>query len=281
MEVAILLTCFNRKAKTKACLENLRTQNIPAEFSFRVFICDDGSSDGTSEMLKKDFPDVCVVKGNGKLFWGGGMSKAWKLAKETAQFDYYLWLNDDTFLLPDALSALFSEYKSIGRTAILTAACKEPGTFKFTYGGLMDEYIPLIPNGELQEVRFINGNLVLIPKEIEEKIGVISSLYTHYLGDFDYGLRALRAGFPCFTTSKYLAECESNPFPNWSDPNLPLRKRWKIAHDVKGRAVSEYISFKSYHYGKIVGFKSLIDIYLKLFFTDSYVDFRNKILNKT
>lgn len=243
-------------------------------------MCDDNSSDGTSEMLEREFPQVKIAKGNGSLFWGGGMRKAWSFAKESDDFDAYLWLNDDTFILPRGLKELLGEYRSIGSAAILSTACKIPGTVEFSYGGHHENMRPLPPNGAVQKVTYINGNLVLIPKEIEEKIGIISSIYTHYLGDFDYGVRAKAAGFTCYTTSKYLAECEANPPTDWADPKLPLSERWKIAHDVKGRAISEYISFKTYHNGRLVGLKSFIDTYLKLIFTDRYVKFRNLILRK-
>ncbi len=255
-------------------------QTLPEHWEFEVFICDDNSSDGTSEMLSTDFPQVKVIKGNGSLYWGGGMRRAWTFAKESGNFDAYLWLNDDTFILPGGLLSLFEEYISIGEPTVLSAACKVPGKQEFSYGGHHENMRPLPPNGLIQEVTYINGNLVLISKEVEEKVGIISSAYTHYLGDFDYGIRAKAAGFQCYTTSSYLAECESNPPVDWADANLPLSKRWKLAHDVKGRALTEYIAFKRYHHGMLVGFKSWIDIYLRLIFTDHYVRFRDLILKK-
>ncbi len=276
----MILTCFNRREKTRASLRNLFDQAIPQGLDFEVFLCDDNSTDGTGEMLAGEFPRVRVAKGNGRLFWGGGMRKAWSFAKESGKFDAYLWLNDDTLLLPNAFADLLGEFESIGRPAIVAAACKSPGSEEFSYGGHHQNMCPLPPNGTLQEVHYINGNFVLIPREVEEKIGMISDRYTHFLGDFDYGIRAKKAGFPLYTTFKYLAECESNPMPDWADPALSLRKRWKMAHDVKGRAISEYIAFKSYHYGKLVGFKSWIDVYLKLIFTDRYVAFRDLLFRK-
>ena len=277
LKIAVLITCFNRRENTKHCLATIELQDLPRRVSVDVFLCDDNSTDGTGAMIAKEFPKVNVVNGNGHLFWGGGMRKAWDYAKEFADFDAYIWLNDDTFLFPDSLNRLIQEYKKIDQPAILTAACRVPNSKLFSYGGHHEHTGAAIPNGTLQEVFYINGNLVLIPKEVEAAIGNISPTFTHYLGDFDYGIRARKAGFPCYTTSTYLAECEQNLFPNWSDPNLSFRKRWQMAHDVKGRAISEYVAFKSAHYGKLVGVKSFVDTYLKLFFTDRYVAIRNAI----
>nr|WP_290427015.1 glycosyltransferase family 2 protein [Algoriphagus limi] len=269
-----MLTCFNRKEKTKVCLENLFAQELPENTKLSVFVCDDGSTDGTEEMLATAFPQVHVVKGNGKLFWGGGMRKAWNLAIEKQKNDFFLWLNDDTFLYEKALEDLFEDFTKLEKPGIISAACKRPGKDEISYGGLSnDGYI--LPNGSPQEVTYINGNLVLIPAIVVDEIGMISKSYTHYLGDYDYGLRAQKAGFSCYTTSTFLAECEINAIPYWGDPNQPLATRWKMAHDVKGLAIQEYIAFKKYHHGNLVGLKTWIDSYLKILFPHNYTRIRN------
>lgn len=230
-------------------------------------------------MLKSEFPMISVVNGTGQLFWGGGMRKAWSLARSKGEFDFYLWLNDDTYLLPNSLVNLFEEYRKVGEKALIVGACTHPSTKEFSYGG-HGEPNPIPPSGIPQKVKFINGNLVLIPKEIEQKVGSISATYTHYLGDYDYALRVQEAGFNCYTSSHYLAECETNELPNWADPKLSLAKRWNLAHHTKGLALKEYIKFKSYHSGILVAFKSWLDVYLKILNPQAYVSFRNFILKK-
>jgi GT2 family glycosyltransferase len=77
-------------------------------------------------MIATDFPQVEVKMGTGSLFWGGGMRDVWELAIKTAQFDYYLWLIDDTVLIENSIVRLFQEYERIGQPSILTASCKKP-----------------------------------------------------------------------------------------------------------------------------------------------------------
>ncbi|MFC3880940.1 glycosyltransferase family 2 protein [Algoriphagus namhaensis] len=280
MKAAILLTCFNRSEKTKACLENLFAQKLPNDLDLSVFVCDDGSTDGTSDMINNDFPYVSVVKGNGSLYWGGGMNLAWSEAKKSQDFDFYIWLNDDTFLNENAFLDFFEDYTSINKTVILSASCSKPNTEEFSYGGLSDVG-PILPNGKPQKVKYINGNLVLIPREIHQAVGKISKSYTHYLGDYDYGLRAKAAGFDCYTTSEYIAECDVNEIPYWGDPNLPLAKRWEMAHSVKGLAIREYLAFKKYHHGSVVAFKTWVDTYLKIMFPSVYTKLRGGQISKS
>ena len=279
VKAAVLLTCFNRKDKTRLCLENLFSQKLPKGLDLVVFVCDDGSSDGTTQMIQTHFPQVSVVQGNGSLFWGGGMSMAWSEAKKNGDFDFFIWLNDDTFLKENALVDFFEDYEKIDQKVILSAACSRPGSTEFSYGGLSD-FGPILPNGDPQKVKYINGNMVLIPSEIHKAIGGISKSYTHYLGDYDYGLRAKEAGFECYTTSTYIAECEVNNIPYWGDPYLSLSKRWEMAHSVKGLALKEYLAYKKYHHGTAVAFKTWVDTYLKILFPVVYTKLRGSKLAK-
>ena len=51
----IVIPVFNRWAFTQACLLSLRQQTQP---SFRIIVVDDGSTDGTGERLRHEFPEV-------------------------------------------------------------------------------------------------------------------------------------------------------------------------------------------------------------------------------
>ena len=44
--IAVILTCFNRKQKTLACLEALFNQTLPADTSLTTYLVDDASTDG-------------------------------------------------------------------------------------------------------------------------------------------------------------------------------------------------------------------------------------------
>lgn len=49
---------------------------ISAGSPFDVFLVDDESTDGTSEAIKSEFPEVSIIKGDGSLFWNRGMYTA-------------------------------------------------------------------------------------------------------------------------------------------------------------------------------------------------------------
>ena len=252
VKIAVLLTCHNRKDKTLSCLEALHSANTPNKAKIDIYLLDDGSTDGTGEAVKKQFPKVNVIEGMGDLFWNGGMRLAWKAAADTHNYDFYLWLNDDTILEKQAIIELLTCYEGAllktGVHSIVAGACRDEHEFKFTYGGRTEDG-PVTPNGKLQSCTYINGNAVLIPVEIYSSIGNLSSDYTHAMGDFDYGLRALEHGFKCFTTRKYIAVCPQNDTPAWCNPRTPILKRLKLLHSPKGLNIREYSTFRKKFWG--------------------------------
>ena len=206
--LAIILTCFNRKDTTIKCIESLISQK--SNVCYKIFICDDNSTDGTIEVLSKKFPQIHVIKGSGDLFWNRGMLKAWEYAKKTDRFDAYLWLNDDVKLNENALRTMIESASMSNNMAIICGAfCDSNGCF--SYGGRDIDGNAIIPNGALQEICWLNGNCVLVPESVENRIGMLDKMYHHHLGDYDYGLRALESGFKIYTTPNYIGICKPNP----------------------------------------------------------------------
>ena len=62
--IYIVIPVFNRKQFTKDCLDSLRKQT---DKRFKVVVVDDGSTDGTSDMLKEEYPEVHILYGDGNL----------------------------------------------------------------------------------------------------------------------------------------------------------------------------------------------------------------------
>lgn len=111
MRIAVLITVFNRIEKTLQCLKSLfEADKAGLEIDFKIFITDDGSTDGTAEKIKEIFPleNIEILQGSGQLYWNGGMNNSWKAAIAEGGFDGYLWLNNDSIIL----SNLWKELKA-------------------------------------------------------------------------------------------------------------------------------------------------------------------------
>ena len=258
--LAVLMTSFNRRESTLRSLAALDGQRHAADVALHVFLVDDGSTDGTADAVRSAFPDVRVLQGDGSLYWNGGMRMAFAAAMQES-FDAYMLLNDDTELYNDAVARLVAcaqMWIEAGRPAIAVGSTVSPHTGEHTYGGMVKHVqgalirFEKIPPHECLPIPCdaMNGNIVLIPREIADVVGNLEMRFRHQFGDLDYALRAKRAGFQVIVAPGHFGECATNSrVGTWRDSSLPLRKRWKHLLSPKGVPVQEWFLFTRRHYG--------------------------------
>lgn len=226
--IAVLLTCFNRKDKTVACLKSLLltvenyNHNATDKFKLSIFLTDDACTDGTAkaarEICKEE--DIHIIQGNGNLYWAGGMRMAWnKAISHKHTWDFFLLLNDDTTLRPYALTELMNTHRyCIGKYACpgiysgITCATGHPETITYSgdvFGsGAKGKWYRLGPADEPQMVDQCNANILLVPQEVVNRIGIFHQGYIHGAADLDYCMQVRKAGFPALITSQVVGECE-------------------------------------------------------------------------
>lgn len=256
MKIAALLTCFNRKDKTLCCLRSLATQQ-PERDGLNYVVVDDGSSDGTGEAVKREFPDARLIRGDGSLFWCGGMRLAWAHAAEDDP-DYYLMVNDDTLLNPDALDALLRIAPDPDAKVIAVAAICDPATGEATYGGQLHGSGLIVPDGAVHACDTLNGNAVLVTRAVFRAIGMLHGAYSHAMGDLDYGNLARRKGIPIFLSGRYLGTCPRNSSDNtWMDRSLGRADRLRRLRSKKGLPFVEWMTFNRRNSGWLWPYKTI------------------------
>lgn len=265
--IAILLTVHNRKEKTIKCLEKIFLQDgLNDVFEVTVFLVDDDSTDGTSQAIQKKFPQVNIINGNGQLYWNRGMHLAWTTAQKTKDYQYYLWLNDDTIIFPDTILELLNT--EAGTSSLVCGAICSEKDGSFTYGGKDLDGKNIEPNGEIQSCVITHGNCVLIPTKVVQKIGILDPIFPHAIGDYDYGLRAYKAGINVVTTLKYVGFCEKNAsLPKWCYSTTPFLERIKALYSPLGYAHPLYFYiYEKRHFGFFTAIKHFITIHLRVIF---------------
>lgn len=256
--IAVVLTCFNRREKTAACLRAIKRQaeRIADRCVLRVIVTDDGSTDGTSEMLAAQFPRATVIRGDGNLFWSGGMREAFGRALQEGH-DFYLWLNDDVELFPRCLETLLDTHEALQaetrRVGIVVGSmCNGQG--EFTYGGLIrkvNNFIHVAPSDIAQPCDTLNGNCVLIARGVAERVGNMDSAFRHGIGDMDYGLRATKVGIPIRVMPGFAGCCIHDHWiaGSYLDRSLSLSVRWKKITSAKGLAPYAWWIYSRRHFG--------------------------------
>lgn len=249
-----LMTCYNRKEKTVRALRNLIKGNPNIQFSF--IVVDDGSTDGTAKELM-NLPEVQVIAGNGSLFYSGGMRVAINEAKNLQKnFDYCLLFNDDVDFWEDSIEELCRKDSTV---IWVGPTCDEKG--ELSYGGVIKTskwrpktQIIMADSEEGRECDTFNANCVLIPWELFNGLNNIDSVYTHSIGDFDYGFEAKKKGCQIRVSDKYVGECPDNPVNskgNWRNINLSRKTRVQLKESPKGLPFGEYFHYLKKNYNVI------------------------------
>lgn len=252
--IAVLLTCYNRKDKTISCLVSLMSAFKPhrKKYSIKVYLTDDGSTDGTGDEVKKLFPDIHLLKGDGTLYWSGGMINSWQEAKKN-DYDAYLLLNDDTKISLNLFDEIFSTHEfslmHYGSGGIYIGSVKDESTGQITYGGsvISSKFLymhnKLIPNGIVQPCELGNANIMLVSKDVVARIGILSKRYMHAVADYDYTLTAIKNHLPVLLMSAYCGTCSYDHNKYHDFIKLPLMERMGFLFSPLGFAFKDQLKY--------------------------------------
>lgn len=106
MDVSIIIVNYNTRELLRDCLESIYRHTN--EINFEVIVSDNGSVDGSIEMLKKDFPQVILIENNANLGFGAANNRGLAVAKGK----YVFYLNSDTILLNNAVKIFYDYWEN-------------------------------------------------------------------------------------------------------------------------------------------------------------------------
>lgn len=263
MKIYALATCHNRRELTLRALDHLHRQRLPVGCTLNVCVVDDGSTDGTTEAIRRSFPQVVVLNGTGSLFWAGGMRFGWSQYVAKQDPDHLLVFNDDIELFDQALHRLLSagaELEAGGCFAYAVAgAFVDPASEEVVYGGVVRSswwhplrFRKVAPTDSVQECHTLNMNLSLISRGALRLVGFLASDFVHARADYDFGLRLRAAGGRVVLARGYAGRCRPNPASGTSaETNLALSERWRRLTNVKEQPPRERAVYYRRHAGAL------------------------------
>lgn len=247
MKILAIFTCYNRRELTERSIRTLRENK---EVTFDYVIVNDGSTDGTAEMLSAQPEEIDVIHGDGGLFWNRGMYEAIEHTKKHhSDYEYYMLMNDDTKFVPGIFDEMLPELRK--DIVLVGAICGEKGELsyggiKYTKGIKYKKYGP-----DAKDICFdtFNANCAIIPHDIFMQVG-IDPFYQHSIGDFDYGLQISKRGYDIRIYSKYVGECNDNTLQRtWQDETLPRLERIRLKESRKGLPFADWFHFLHKNFG--------------------------------
>jgi len=200
-----IIPVYNRKETTLNCLENL--QQIGDLDRYSVIIIDDGSTDGTSEAIQAQFPQVKILKGDGNLWWTGAIRMGMDYAIQQGA-EYLIWLNDDCRVSPGTLTNLVQFCQAHSQSIVGCQGFEKDHPDRLSFGGKHKTWqgyrFMQIPPGKVVPCDLLSGNLVCFPASVVNAIGLPNPAETpHYGGDSLYLLRSQQAGFSLYVDSRH------------------------------------------------------------------------------
>lgn len=210
MDLSVIILSFNTKDITKRCLEHLKEAKDFCEKKLKnkmeVIVIDNGSEDGSANMIKEDFPWVKLKA----LKENTGFSKGSNIGMKQAKNPYILLLNSDVYLEIDNL------YKALAYFRV-NLNCDALGA-KLTYAdGRLQHSAGDLPNPlniitwifglsgyhkknnsffrKAHQVGWIMGAFFLLKREVLEKVGGFDEKLFMYLEEVEWCKRISDGGF--------------------------------------------------------------------------------------
>lgn len=218
IDLSIVIVSWNARQALRGCLESVIAQDT--EPALEVLVIDNASSDGSAEMVDREFPAVQVLRNA----VNAGFAKASNQGIRQARGRYVLLLNPDTIVRPCALERMLTyadAHPDIG--ALGPTLLAENGQIDYRgarqFPTLWSEVLkrlrlahPVFGDNAMmnwdhrtsRDVEVLCGACMLVRREVIETVGLLDEGFFLFGEDVDWCFRIRRAGWRVF----YLSQAE-------------------------------------------------------------------------
>jgi GT2 family glycosyltransferase len=205
-DASVVVVTHNALPWVERCLDSVRGEE--------VIVVDNGSSDGSVEVVREAMPEAIVVE-QGNV----GLAAGWNRGMEEATGRYFLILNSDAWLAEGALRRLVAFADEHAEAAIVGPRLLNPdGTLQRSVRGfptlwrLATEYLFLrklaprsralnafyaagFEHDEVREADFLMGACMLVRREAVEQVGPLDDAFFLFSEETDWAYRFRQAGW--------------------------------------------------------------------------------------
>ncbi len=200
MRVSVIIPNWNGAAHLPVCLTALRAQT---ERGFEVLIADNGSTDGSLDLLAREFPEVRVLALGRNL----GFTGACNAGLRAAHGDFLALLNNDTEAHPDWLREVLAAFERHPRAGLIASKMllfdrrdilHTAGDLFKTDGTPGNRGVWETDHGQYPEgpVFSANGGSAVYRRTLLDQVGLLDDDFFFSCEDVDLAWRAQLAGWP-------------------------------------------------------------------------------------
>lgn len=206
-DVAVIIVNWNTCDCLRTCLDFLFASDLPG-IGLDVIVVDNGSNDGSVEMVRNEFPDVRLIRNQTNV----GYARAVNRGLTVASGRYILLLNSDAYVEKKTLRDLcrfMDNHNAVG--AVSPRLAREDGTVQPYLFGRDPKPAYLLRRGlkrlvfdgslhrwdvpETREVEWVSGACLMIRKEALDTVGSLDEQMFMFFEDNDLCLRMRMSGW--------------------------------------------------------------------------------------
>lgn len=210
VDMSIVLVCWNNRSYLDPCLRSLYKAGLKSTFD--VVVVDNGSTDGSQQMLAEKYPHVKLLQNDCNV----GLSKASNQGIQATSGRYVLLLNNDTIVNGSALDMLVELLDTYPEAAAAGGKLLNPdGSFQSGYAPfstLGEELLIATHIGELlwpgypsygdsstvEAIGWLSSACLLLRRSALDQVGLLDESYFIYGDEADLQYRLHKAGWKVF-----------------------------------------------------------------------------------
>jgi GT2 family glycosyltransferase len=252
VDVSVVIVNWNTCDLLRACL--LSIQNTLPPSSYEIFVVDNASTDGSAEMVTREFPAVRLISNQENV----GFGRANNQALLCAHGEYLVLLNPDTEVFPGTIARCVDFMASSPETAVVGGELVNPdgslqvGYFDFPtfwyrvdcflgranryYARWYRDYSPFPP---VREVDWVSGSFIVVRRRAAEAVGLFDERFFIFAEETEWCYRFRKSGWKVH----YLSEAKILHRHHQSTRKAP---RMLQTHAIRGQLILFWT-----HYGKL------------------------------
>ena len=181
--VSIVILSYNRKEDIRESLEKLYSYGLN---DIEIIVVDNGSSDGTSQMIESEYPSVRLLKLD-KNIGVSGYNKGFEISKGR----YILILDDDSFPSENSVKRMIEEFEKDETVGIIAFDVRNYSSYNLVSNQTKKDE-------QTENKRYLmgfNGAGAGIRKSLIDKIGGYPDEFFLYWNETDLAIRVLNEGY--------------------------------------------------------------------------------------
>ncbi|HEY9721557.1 MAG TPA: glycosyltransferase family 2 protein [Oscillatoriaceae cyanobacterium] len=208
--LSIVIVNWNTRNLLRDCLSSVQSETL---LSHEVWVVDNGSTDGSPEMVRAEFPHVHLIANTDNKGFAAANNQALRLC----QGEYVLLLNSDTLVLDGALDKMVAhlhahpEVGALGCRLLNGDGSLQPsahhfyGTFRSIFENRLTQvlwprrhartpFLSFWDHSTLRHVDWVTGAVLMLRRRVLQDVGLLDERFFMYGEEIDWQLRMRKAG---------------------------------------------------------------------------------------